>query len=260
MNKAACTRRLGPCDAGQRFLSLYRHSRPQGRAFVITALGGGGKTTLLKYLFNLYRKSGLRVALTTSCKLGWQEGFISDPDAIKARADQGVYIGIQADEHHVQGIGEEALASLLSHFDVVLIEGDGAKRLPVKVPLAHEPVIYPFSDHSLMVAGLSALWHPLQEKCFRLTEAQRLLQTGEETVITPAVLADLIRLGYLDNPALSPHMGEKAWVVLNQCDRPARLNAFLKIKNTLPVPVLATNARHHDGEEEHKRYKRWWLG
>lgn len=49
---------------------------------------------------------------------------------------------------------------------MVLLEADGAKRMPCKVPAAHEPVLLPESDIVLTVAGLSALGRPLREVCF----------------------------------------------------------------------------------------------
>lgn len=50
--------------------------------------------------------------------------------------------------------------------DIVLIEADGAKRMPCKAPAAHEPVLLPQCDTVLAVAGLSALRHPLRGGLF----------------------------------------------------------------------------------------------
>ena len=241
-------------------MAHYIKNKPQCRALVITAVGGGGKTTLLTYLYDLYRQAGLRVGFTTSCKLGWQPGFLSEVPAIKQAATRGgCLIGQMADAHHAEGLGESALAGLLPHFDVMLVEGDGAKRLPVKVPLFYEPVIYPYSDTSLVVAGLSALGQPLQSACFRLERACSLLGASPDTMIDPFILARLIQLGYLQNPALEEHMQDgKAMVLLNQCDSPARLQAFVTVRNLLGVPVLATHAQHKKtGGEWTWQHRRW---
>lgn len=223
----------------------------------MTLVGGGGKTTLLHELYRLYRSAGLRVALTTSCKMGLDPRFISDPGQILRAAEAGgCHIGRQVDAHHVEGLGEAALEELLPLFDLVLIEGDGAKRLPVKVPLPHEPVIYGFSDLSLVVAGLSALGQPLAEACFRLEEALRLTGAHADQLIDAGLLAQLIAKGYLCNPALEAHMGRKAMVLLNQCDSLRRLNACVRLRGMLPAPVLATNDRQHGSPQG----ERWWLG
>lgn len=241
-------------------MAHYVKNKPQGRALVITAVGGGGKTTLLTYLYTLYRQAGLRVGFTTSCKLGWQPGFLSEMAAIKQAATRGgCLIGRQVDAHHAAGLGESALAKLLPHFDVMLVEGDGAKRLPVKVPASHEPVIYSYSGTSLVVAGLSALGQPLQSACFRLEQACSLLGVSPDTPIDAGILARLLQLGYLQNPALEGHIATgKAMVLLNQCDSPARLQAFMTVRNLLNVPVLATHAQHKQtGGEWTWQHRRW---
>ena len=245
-----------PCS---RWLALYNKAKPHHRALVITAVGGGGKTTLLQYLYDHYRAAGLRTALTTSCKMVWQEDFLHEPADIEAAAAAGgCLIGKQVDPHHAGGVGETALAAWLPLFDVVLIEGDGAKMLPVKVPLSHEPIIYPFSDITLVVAGLSALHRPLQDKCFRWEEAMRLLQVPADTLISADILGRLLQQGYLQNPALLPHIQpEKAMVILNQCDSKDKLQAFLYLRNRLNVQVLATSASRQKGVTAWQN--RWWL-
>ena len=47
--------------------------------------------------------------------------------------------------------------------DVVLVEADGSRRLPLKCPAAHEPVLPRGMSHCVAVAGLDALGAPLEE-------------------------------------------------------------------------------------------------
>ena len=245
----------------RRWLALYQERRPARRALVITAVGGGGKTTILHYLYEHYRAAGLRVALTTTCKMGWQPGFIQDEAEIRAAAARGgCMIGIRADQGHAKGLEPEALWALLPLFDVVLIEGDGAKRLPLKVPLDHEPVIPCYSDLTLVLAGLSALHHPLQDRCFRLDRALALLGASAERMIDAAVMANLIRLGYLENPALAAHMQpDRCIVLLNQCDSAEKLRAFLEIRAQLQMPAWATHAPRRSRGNSVEQMTRWWI-
>ncbi len=76
--------------------------------------------------------------------------------------------------------------------DIVLIEADGAKRMPCKAPAAHEPVLLPQCDTVLAVAGLSALRHPLREVCFRAELAAELLCVPQDAQLTPELLAKLL--------------------------------------------------------------------
>ena len=60
--------------------------------------------------------------------------------------------------------------------DLVLIEADGSKCLPCKVPADHEPVLLPESDIVVAVLGLSALGRSLKECCFRLKKQKSYCQ------------------------------------------------------------------------------------
>ena len=74
--------------------------------------------------------------------------------------------------------------------DIVLIEADGAKRMPCKAPdWRDEPVLLPQCDTVLAVAGLSALRHPLREVCFRAELAAELLCVPQDAQLTPELLA-----------------------------------------------------------------------
>ena len=110
----------------------------------------------------------------------------------------------------------------MAQADMVLLEADGAKRMPCKVPAAHEPVLLPESDIVLAVAGLSALGRPLREVCFRLEQACALLGTAPETLLTPELLAKLLA----SEQGGRKLVGDRRFsVVLNQADDPACIAA-----------------------------------
>jgi probable selenium-dependent hydroxylase accessory protein YqeC len=99
--------------------------------------------------------------------------------------------------------------------DIVLIEADGAKRMPCKAPAAHEPVLLPQCDTVLAVAGLSALRHPLREVCFRAELAAELLCVPQDAQLTPELLANLLASEAGGRKAV----GDRSfYVVLNQAD------------------------------------------
>ena len=54
-----------------------------------------------------------------------------------------------------------------SSCDVMLIEADGAKRKPLKVPADWEPVIPDFADVVVSVIGLDCLGKPICETAHR---------------------------------------------------------------------------------------------
>ena len=121
-----------------------------------------------------------------------------------------------------QPLPPEQLPCWMAQADMVLLEADGAKRMPCKVPAAHEPVLLPESDIVLAVAGLSALGRPLREVCFRLEQACALLGAAPETLLTPELLARLLA----SEQGGRNLVGNRRFsVVLNQADDPARIAA-----------------------------------
>ena len=99
--------------------------------------------------------------------------YAADEAALAALWAAGQYAvaGVPAEQGKLTALPSEQLTRWMAQADIVLLEADGAKRLPCKAPAAHEPVLLPESDIVLAVAGLSALGRPLREVCFRLEQA-----------------------------------------------------------------------------------------
>ena len=134
------------------------------------------------------------------------------------------------------------LSGWMAGADTVLLEADGAKHRPCKVPAAHEPVLLPESDIVLAVAGLSALGRPLAEVCFRLDAACTLLGVPPEASLTPERLAKLLASG----AGGRKNVGTRAfYVILNQADdaprRAAGERTLAILKETYNVSGFLTH-------------------
>ena len=81
--------------------------------------------------------------------------------------------GTVSGEEKIAYVGDELYRQICPMADLVLVEADGSKRLPVKAPRPGEPVVPENADMVLAVLGLSALGEPAEEKCFRLEQACR---------------------------------------------------------------------------------------
>ncbi|HUJ76055.1 MAG TPA: selenium cofactor biosynthesis protein YqeC, partial [bacterium] len=99
---------------------------------------------------------------------------------------------------------------------VLLVEGDGSRRLPIKAPREHEPVI-PFRSRTvLLFMGASAIGQPLDERhCFNHEGALALLGRSEsclgaEEISALAAHPDCGRKGVLPGMAFR--------LVINQGD------------------------------------------
>lgn len=213
-----------------------------GRPASVTAVGAGGKTTLVHALAAEAAASGASVLLTTTTKMSLEPGLIGDPDAALAARRPGrvVLAGVPGDVK-LTPFSDADLDRLHEAFDVVIIEGDGSRRRPFKVPAAHEPVVPAWTDVVLVVAGLSALGRPLGEVCYRVDIASQLLDEPDAAtrVLDTEIAANLLRKGYLDNPVLG---AARRVVVLHQADDRARQAEGRAITASLPgVEVLLSS-------------------
>jgi molybdenum cofactor cytidylyltransferase len=152
-------------------LSLARALRfqgPRSAAFV----GAGGKTTAI---FQLARELSSAVLITTTTHLGiWQltladqHVVAQDPADVAGIDPRGLTLvtGPLADDR-AGPLSPEAMGRLhdfaRDHEIPLLIEADGARRLPLKAPAGHEPAIPEFVDLVIVVAGLTGIGRPLTE-------------------------------------------------------------------------------------------------
>ncbi|MFQ6803995.1 MAG: selenium cofactor biosynthesis protein YqeC [Lachnospiraceae bacterium] len=160
---------------GERILELF----PQlmGGRHVVSVTGAGGKTSLIWRLAEELRETGRRVVVTTTTHMAWEDGR----DWVEAQTENGrlagetleqiggllardrcVFTGRRAGEKiagvlclRMETAGGWSRLSALA--DVVLVEADGSRRHPVKVPAPWEPVIPPCTTLVAAVAGLSCL-------------------------------------------------------------------------------------------------------
>ena len=73
----------------------------------------------------------------------------------------------------------------------IVCEGDGSRRMPVKIPRPGEPVLYPGTDTVIGVIGLSCLGQPASECLFGWTAAK----LENDVRITPDILAQIALSG-----------------------------------------------------------------
>ncbi len=137
---------------------------------VISFVGAGGKTSLAEYLGQAAAAAGKRVVITTTTRIWAKEPYVTldAPGAEKGGQDRRfIRMGKSVDQGKLTGLSAGEVAALVRDYDLVLVEADGAKGLPLKYPAAHEPVIPPCSGRIVVVAGLDALRLTIAEAIFR---------------------------------------------------------------------------------------------
>lgn len=138
------------------------------RGKFITFVGAGGKTSLSEHLAAEALRRGKRVALTTTTKIWAREPYATTGRTEwQGFAERLIHIGKTVEGSKLTGLSPEEVATLGEDFDLVLIEADGSKSMPLKYPADFEPVIPEFSDRMVVVAGLDGLAGRIGEKVFR---------------------------------------------------------------------------------------------
>lgn len=205
----------------------------RGQRPVVSAVGAGGKTTTLHRLADEYVRAGIPVIVTTTTHIMKEdrEWFLSGllEEKIREQLQKAgqVWIGAPAPGGKLARLSDHEIEKLLRWEVPLLIEADGAKRLPLKVPADHEPVILPETTHVLSVYGLDSVGKRIEETVFRPELAEKLLNKKRTECVTAediAVLAAARSAGRKGCPGSAVYT-----VVLNKADDKRRIDTALEI-------------------------------
>lgn len=210
---------------------------------IIYIAGSGGKTSLMHELAEKYQKQGRKVLLVTTTHMFAEKGCIlyEDPvsqfsmrvrDAWKKR--NIVQAGRRAEDGKIAWIGSEAYEEIRQYADVILIEADGSKGMPAKVPNDTEPVIGQDADSIYVVFGLLAIGKKGQEVCHRFALAKEII--GDEETISQEAAARILKEAYIE-PCQRKYPQAEITLVLNQADNERLKESGRAIAEKMPVPV-----------------------
>lgn len=215
------------------------------KTFRIAAVGSGGKTTLLYTLAREARKRGLSVLLlpTTHMQLPEKDGVLTGraEDVMEKLKKDGFAVAgvpvvspktthepsahaLPSETRKIGFPGLETYEKAGVFADLVLVEADGSRRLPLKYPNETEPVIPEDIDLILSVTGLSALGKDPAKFCHRkelaveaLAKVSPLSSLKDWQTITAQDMALLQKSGYL-TPLRSRFPSARVIPVWNQAD------------------------------------------
>ena len=166
----------------------------------ICVVGSGGKTTLIKKLAKRYIKENKTVFVTTTTHMFIEEDTLltDDADTIIHQLQEKGYAmaGIEEGEK-IKALSRQTYEGVCAFADVVLVEEDGSKQLPLKYPNATEPVIPENTDEIIVVCGLNAIGKQAKDVCHRLELVKTCLGIQDDTVITASHIQQLVIAGYL---------------------------------------------------------------
>lgn len=168
---------------------------------IIAVVGSGGKTTRIHMLCDQYVSQGKKVLITTTTHmLAEKETIFADSlDEIKSQLDETGWCmaGSHIPESSKMGpLPEPLFRAAAKIADVVLVEADGSRGLPVKYPASYEPVIPAQTDEIHVVVGLSALEKTCGEAAHRKELVLSCLSIQENDPLKPEHLQKLVTEGY----------------------------------------------------------------
>ena len=219
---------------------------------IITFIGGGGKTSLMNTLGKEFASHGYPTLLTTTTHI-MKPDFLSD-EAYIENEDLGqlanIFTNLKKNTLPLAALGIpekvvnsnikwrspssdfcEKIAEFSKKFSTknpykflkILCEGDGSKRLPIKLPKDGEPVFFPKTDTVIGVIGLSCLGKPIKETLFRY-ELLPNLTSLDNYFIKSLQSADIVTTDFLYRLCLSEKglrkniTSQKFCIIFNQAD------------------------------------------
>lgn len=147
---------------------------------IIAFVGAGGKTRSMFRFADELMQSGWRVVTTTTTRVSQDElqyapwrialgASVRLPDSLAEEVERQrhvfVFTKLEAN-NKVRGVPPGWLDNYLSPVaccDVLLVESDGSRRLSLKAPMPHEPVIPSSATIVMPIVGLDVLGQPLNE-------------------------------------------------------------------------------------------------
>lgn len=167
----------------------------------IAVVGSGGKTTLIKELAAQYRSEGKKVLVTTTTHMFIEGETLLTDDAnviIRTLKEAGYAMAGIPEGEKIKALSGKTFDSVCGCADVVLIEADGSRGLPLKFPNTAEPVIPENTDEILVVCGLNAIGRKAKDVCHRLELVKACLGIDDDTPITAVHIQKLLTEGYLN--------------------------------------------------------------
>ncbi len=183
-------------------------SRHGASSIVVSFVGAGGKTSAIFALAEAARARGLSTIVATTTAMrdprlengrridvfldGPPPGRLPPSTLAFVLSDAGRTGELEAGK--VKGPSPQSLKAFIGASDLLLIEADGSKRLPIKAPEAHEPVVPEYSQIVVACIGLDAYGRPAEaSRVHRLDRFLAVAGLAEGAIIDAAAIGRLVR-------------------------------------------------------------------
>lgn len=188
-------------------------------AYVIAICGSGGKTTICKNLAAQYANENKKVCVITTTNMWFDDDVRQNYFNVGELCEpRNVYYAGNVDEikKKLKPLSEEDYKKLCDIFDYVIIEADGSRAMPMKIPYGvststlspnHrgelcEPIIPNNVDEIIIVVGMESLGRKIGFICHRFNEfygKDKFLSDNNikpNTIVTEKLIDDFVNHYY----------------------------------------------------------------
>lgn len=213
-------------------LDLEKESNP-----IISVVGAGGKTSTIEAIALEYKTICKKAIVTTTThmyqpdKWPWCKEESLEMVNRYLEEEKVLWIGLPYQERKIMSPHLPFLNRIKEYKVPLLIEADGAKRLPFKVPSKNEPVILQGSTMVIGILGMDALCKPIKEVSFNSELTANYLGKSEDDFLTKEDFVNVIRSCQGLKKGVT--QGMKYVVILNKVDDESKQSQGLMIRTML---------------------------
>lgn len=201
---------------------------------IISFVGGGGKTSLIYSLAKELSDMNKKVIVTTTTKMliPKENVVLSNrlEDVIFALNKSNIVsVGTSISDIKMSSPSDEIKENIVKLVDFILVEADGSKRLPLKIPANHEPVIFEKSNLVVGVSGLDAIGKSINEICHRKELVLNFLGVDYEHIINEEDVARVL----CSSKGQRKNVKCRYCAVINKVDGDEDLNKAIKVSKEM---------------------------
>lgn len=208
--------KLNNCGSLLEALNLEKEKSP-----VISFIGAGGKTTTMKRIAKEFIDEDIPVIVTTTTHLFNEKKpwFLLEPSKEKAlealEKYKMVWLGSITKKGKMGMPDKTFLDEMIALGYPVLIEADGARRLPCKAPGENEPVYIDETTCVINVYGVDSINKKIEETCFRPEIVARIVGKDINECIDEK---DIAKLATDERAGRKNISNKKYYVIINKVD------------------------------------------
>jgi probable selenium-dependent hydroxylase accessory protein YqeC len=204
---------------------IFGSGNSTGQAGPVTIIGSGGKTSLIWHLARCFASKPRAVLITPTAKM------FPPTESLPGITVRG---SLNKKTGKLEALPPEELEKLPAAYDIVLIEGDGSRTLPLKGWAEHEPVIPSFTAITVGILPLWPLGQPVSEKIIhRLPEFCALTGAVPGEKLETEHLVKVIAGNNKEKSIFTASVGKKILFV-NQIEDEKSLSQAEKLFSLLP--------------------------